>query len=330
MSPQRNGSILKILVTGGFGFLGGRIAHHLLHEGHDVLFGTRREIKPEDYPNGSAQVVQTCWNDADKLEDICSDVDAIIHASGMNAQDCAADPVSALNINAVATASILQAAIKKKVRRFLFLSTVHVYTDSLHGAISEQRCPSNLHPYATSNRAAEDVVLYAQKRKLIDGIVIRLSNGYGVPMHRGVNCWRLLVNDLCRQAVEKKQMLLESDGLQVRNFISIQEICNVIDFFVCRASLLKNVGEVGPINVGGKSSCTVLEMAKLLQSRCMSVLGFTPELLVRSHGSLNKALQLDFQIERLLSMGYVHRYDPNEEIDGLLMYCQKVFKETCV
>lgn len=317
---------MRILVTGGFGFLGGRIVQRLLNEGHDVVIGTSRDIKSDDYPNAPAQIVQICWNNIDKLENTCSGVDAIIKASGMNAQDCLADPVGALKINAVATASILQAAIKKKVRRFLYLSTVHVYTDSLQGTISEQSCPSNLHPYATSNRAAEDVVMYAQKNSLIDGIVIRLSNGFGVPMHPEVNCWKLLVNDLCRQAVEKKQMVLASDGLQVRNFISIQEICNIVNFLVCSTSLQRNIGAIGPINVGGKASLTVLEMAKLVQSRCRSILGFSPELIVGPRSDLNRALHLDFKIDRLLSLGYAHVYEPKEEIDKLLRYCHKVFQ----
>lgn len=318
---------MKILVTGGFGFLGGRVAQHFFRQGHDVLLGTRRDNRLEHYLNEQeqGQVVQTCWDDAHKLENICSGVDVIIHASGMNAQDCASDPVGALKINTVATASILQAAIKKNVRRFIYVSTIHVYTDSLQGAISELSCPTNLHPYASSNRAAEDVVLCAQKYRLIDGIVIRLSNGYGVPIHHTVNCWMLLVNNLCRQVAETKRIVLTSDGLQARNFIPMQEICSVMDFLACRMSLQRNVGEVGPINVGGKTSLTVFEMAKLIQSRCMSVFGFVPELVVGPRGNLNHSLQLDFQIGRFLSLGYVHMHDPNDEIDRLLRYCHDVF-----
>jgi UDP-glucose 4-epimerase len=316
---------MRILVTGGLGFLGGRIARHLLDEGHDVLVGTRRDIKSEEYPNQDAKVVQTCWHDTAKLEDICSGVDVIIHASGMNAQDCVRDPVGALHVNTLAPASILQAAIKTRVRRFIYISTIHVYTDCLQGVISEACCPSNLHPYATSIRAAEDVVLCAQKSRRIDGIVIRLSNGYGVPIHHTVNCWMLLVPSLCRQAVETRRMVLASDGLQVRNFIPLQEICNVMDFLACRISLQRNVGEVGAINVGGKTTLTVLEMAKRVQSRCRSVLGFTPELVVGPRGNLSQSLELDFRIDRFLSLGYVHVYNPNEEIDRLLIYCHDIF-----
>lgn len=316
---------MRILINGGFGFLGGRIAQYFISEGHDVLIGTTRNVLTQNFPSKLAKVVQTSWNDPEKLEEICSDVDVIINASGMNAKDCFADPVGAFQVNVVATASIIQAAIKKKVRRFIFLSTVHVYADSLHGVISEQDCPSNLHPYATSNLAAENVVLSAQKNNFIDGIVIRLSNGYGAPMRKDANCWMLLINDLCRQAVRKKKLTLKSAGLQSRNFISIQEICNVMNLLVCNKPLSMNVGDVGPINVGGETSITVLEMAQLVQSRCQGVLGYTPELVVDHKTGPSSSLKLDFKIDRLLSLGFAHANDPKEEIDNLLEYCQNAF-----
>lgn len=315
-------------MTGGFGFLGGRLAHYLLHEGHEILLGTRRGIAPAEHQLEPAKVAQIVWSEPASLDKACSDVDVIIHASGMNSQDCANDPVGALLVNTVGTASLLQAALKQKVRRFIYVSTVHVYASSLHGTISEEHCPSNLHPYAASARAAEDIVLYAQQNRLIDGIVVRLSNGYGVPMHPAVNCWMLLVNNLCRQVAETRHLRLSSDGSQVRNFIPIQEICNVFDFLACRTSLHQRLGDVGPINVGGQRSLTILEMARMVQARCTDLLRFTPELSVQPGPQPSPALQLDFEIQRLLSLGYEFMHDPNAEIDDLLQYCQREFSRS--
>lgn len=316
---------MKILVTGGLGFLGGRIAHHLLNEGHNVLVGTRNAIKLGDRFVDGARVVQTSWNDCAKLEDICAGVDLIIHASGMNAKDCLADAGRALAVNAVATANLLQSAIKQNVRRYLYISSIHVYADSLQGEISEADCPANLHPYAASHRAAENAVFWAQKNGFIDGIVVRFSNGFGVPTRRDANCWMLLVNDLCRQAVEHKQLVLVSNGMQSRNFISISEMCSAIDFLMCKLPSEHMVGQAGPINVGGQSSLSVLEMAKLIQSRCESILGYTPELFVREQGGVAQNSQLVFQLNRLEALGYLHSHHHIEEIDRLLVYCHDSF-----
>ena len=316
---------MKILVLGGFGFLGGRIAQHFLNAGHNVLQGTSCDIKSQNSILDGSQAVQIHSNDMIKLDNVCKDIDLIIHASGMNAKDCADDPVGALNVNAVTTAKILQSAIKMNVKRFIYISTIHVYTDILQGTITELDCTINSHPYATSHRAGEDVVLWAQKNKFIDSIVVRVSNGFGVPKSKDANCWMLLINDLCRQAVQNKQLVLNSNGLEIRNFIPISEICSAIDFLVCQLPFDLNVGNEGPINIGAKTSLSVLEMAKLIQSRCGSILGYTPDLSVKGKNGSNKISYLDFKTNRLKALGYSHKHSLVDELDKLLMYCSVNF-----
>jgi len=316
---------LKILVLGGFGFLGGRITQYFINAGHDVFQGTSSEIKLVNSNGDGAKVVQIYWNDLEKLDFICRDIDIIIHASGMNARDCVDDPIGALHVNAVSTANILQSAIKMHVKRFIYISTVHVYKEILKGNISELDCVTNPHPYATSNRAGEDTVLWAQKNKLVDAIVVRVSNGFGVPKSKDANCWMLLINDLCRQAVQNKQLVLNSNGLEIRNFIPISEICSAIDFLVCQLPFDLNVGNEGPINIGAKTSLSVLEMAKLIQSRCGSILGYTPDLSVKIKNGSNKISYLDFKTNRLKALGYSHKHSLVDELDKLLMYCSVNF-----
>jgi len=72
--------------------------------------------------------------------------------------------------------------------------------------------PRPVHPYAITHHAAEDFVLAAHDEKRLMGYVIRLSNGFGAPAHAGVDRWTLLVNDLCRQAVQTRQLILRSAG----------------------------------------------------------------------------------------------------------------------
>ena len=132
--------------------------------------------------------------------------------------------------------------------------------------------------------------MWAQKNKLIDGIVVRISNGFGVPINKHVNCWMLLANDLCRQAVEQEKLVLNSNGMQVRNFISISEICSALDHILCKAPSSQLVTNKGPINIGGKSSLTLLDMAKLIQSRCKDIIGHTPDLFLKEKNSKRKYL----------------------------------------
>lgn len=312
---------MKILITGGFGYLGARIAEFLIRQGHYIIVGTRDSKIRVVNEKFNSKIVQLSWNEQGELDKICKGIDVVIHTAGINAQECAENPVSALEVNSVNTSRLVQSAIKNGVQRFLYISTVHVYSDSLQGVISEKSCPVNIHPYAYSHKVAEDVVSYAHKAGLIDGIVIRLSNGFGAPVHDNANCWKLLINDLCMQSVRDRGLVLNSDGKQSRNFIPISEVCNVIYHLVCK-NLLNNLDSYStPINVGMKKSYTIFEIAMLVQDRSFQLLGYRPPIKKVDNDNDDNRLMLDYKIDTLLSLGYKFQYSIEDEIDLMLKYC---------
>ena len=62
---------MKILVLGGLGFLGGRIAQYFLGRGHQVAQGTSRELNSKIFSIDGSEVVRTYWNDKQKLNEVC-------------------------------------------------------------------------------------------------------------------------------------------------------------------------------------------------------------------------------------------------------------------
>ena len=313
---------MKVLITGGFGYVGGRLAQYLMSQKSDEVFlGTRREKNsPVWLPQ--AQVVQTRWDSSAELENICTGMDAVVHTAGMNAQDCTVNPVAALEFNGVATSRLLQAAVRQGVKRFIYLSTGHVYGRPLVGVITEETCPINLHPYATSHRAGEDVVRAASQRGEIEGVVIRLSNAFGTPSHKDVNCWMLLINDLCQQAVTSGKMVLYSSGLQRRDFVPMADVCRAIDYLLCFS--LQDLSHV-VFNVGGMWSPTVWEVACLVQQQCESVLAFYPQLTRVPPQAEDKSDELEYRMDALCQTGFKLCADRTTEIDRLLEFCKTSF-----
>jgi UDP-glucose 4-epimerase len=318
---------MRILITGGFGFVGGRLAVHLAQAGHQIVLGSRNASgAPVWLPQ--AEVAQIEWNDDVALEHCCDGVDVVIQAAGMNAQECAADPVAALAFNGLATARLVSAASWAGVQRFIYLSTAHVYASPLVGTITEETCPHNLHPYATSHLAGEQAVLGISPRGQMQCIVLRLSNAFGAPMYKTVNCWMLLVNDLCRQAVQTQKRLdvsrmeLRSSGMQRRNFIPIQDVSKAILYLLCLpVRYLENI----PYNVGADCSPTVWEMACHIQARCKVVLGFEPALTRYLTKDNEQSSELDFRSNRLRQSGFELGSEIDTEIDRLLMFCNAEF-----
>jgi UDP-glucose 4-epimerase len=316
---------LRILIPGGFGFVGGRLAVHLAQAGHEIVLGSRNVISPRVWMP-QAEVAQIVWDDDRALELSCNGFDVVIQAAGMNAQDCAIDPVAALAFNGVSTARLVAAACRAGVKKFIYLSTAHVYASPLVGIITEETCPRNLHPYATSQLAGEHAVLNASRFGKIEGIVLRLSNAFGAPMDKDVNCWMLLVNDLCKQAVQTRKLVLQTSGRQQRDFIGLTEVCHVLEH------LAVDPGEstqTGIFNVGAGVSQSVFGMGQLIQQRCAQVLGFEPVLQRVQSGIDESQSTLTYRVDKLAALGInLNSLDNTAEIDSLLRFCQIAFTQT--
>ena len=311
----------KILITGGMGFVGGRLAQSLTSHGDtEVILGSRKKHTSLSWLS-NAKVVVIDWGSEKSLISACQEVDVIVHLAAMNDAECLNDPALALQVNAVNTVRLLQVAKAMGVKRVIYFSTAHVYGPSLAGPIHEATLPKGRHPYATSHRAAEDVVLAAANTDM-DTIVLRLSNGFGVPAKSDVNAWMLLTNDLCRQAVTSNNMTLRSSGLQQRDFITLHDVTRVLDHMLNlpRAKL----GD-GIFNVGKGTSMRVIDMVQLIQMRCTEVLGFTPKITRPEPTADEKSVKLNYCIDKLLNTDFTLNGNPDDEIDAILRMCHDSF-----
>ncbi len=312
---------MRVLITGGFGYLGGRLAQYLSQQVNwEIVLGSRQKREsPQWLPKAS--ICHMDWNSCEELEQACYGIDVIVHAAGMSARNCSENPVLAVAVNALCSVRLLDAAIKQKVKRFIYISTAHVYSEFLSGYIDEEVYPSNLHPYATSHRAAEDIVLYAHKCQKIEGVVVRLSNAFGTPVEKESSCWSLLINNLCLQAVKNHQLILRSSGTERRNFISMLDTCRAISHLLAMpsGSLLNGI-----FNVGSYFNKTVFEVAQYVSCRTKILMDLEPNILVSSNGSSKKINFFEYGIKKLESTGFkIHTNSSvDQEIDALLKFCE--------
>ncbi len=311
---------MNILITGGFGYIGGRLAKSIVaNTEHRVILGSRTPHKiPIQLPGVSSVITQ--WDSSESLDNIMRGVDVVIHTSGMNAQDCEDDPDMALQVNGVATSNLLMAAIKQKVSRFIYLSTIHVYGSPLVGRITEDSPTKGVHPYATSHLAGENVVLKESKKGSIEGIVVRISNAFGPPVYNDVNCWMLLVNDLCRQAVNYQQLVLNSSGKQKRDFVSLADVCNaIIHLSKCPLDGVDSY----LFNIGGNWAPSILEMSKKFAQRYAKLTGIQLEIKKNQDDKSLFSETLDYSVEKLINIGFVPSNDNsvNQELDNLIHFC---------
>jgi|APSaa5957512535_1039671.scaffolds.fasta_scaffold26952_4 UDP-glucose 4-epimerase len=312
---------MRVLVTGGFGYLGGRVARKLVEQGHQVVLGSRRKRLAPDYYPHQAIVIQMNWDERASLEDACKDIDVVIHTAGMNAQECENNPKQALKINGENTEYLVKAAIKQRVKQFIYFSTAHVYASPLTGCFDERSPVINTHPYATSHLAGEKAIFNIPDTARIDARILRISNAFGAPINKKVNCWMLLVNDLCKQSVTKNKLVLNSDGELQIDFITITDLSIIIGEMIIDITK----GQRVIANIGTNVSYTIFEMAQMIQN-CYFDLWKVDCQITKKKIAKNKDVEkLNYKTNYLHENNYSIKGDFKEEVKKLLHFCKDNF-----
>ncbi|MDC3408800.1 SDR family oxidoreductase [Burkholderiales bacterium] len=311
----------NLLVTGAFGYLGGRLIQALSSSGYQLTCGTRSKADRNlDWLPG-ARSAQLDWSSDESLRSSCRGIDCVVHLASMNEIQSRKHPIQALETNGVASLRLLEAAKRERVKRFIYISTAHVYGSPLQGYINEKTLPRPQHPYAITHKVSEEFVLAARDLKQIEGVVLRLSNGFGAPATPNVDRWTLLVNDLCRQAVSSSHLRLNSDGSQLRDFITLGDFTRAILHII---SLDSDYLDNGLFNLGSGKSVSILKMAERVAARWRANSGREIDIM-RPDGHALSPAPLNFCCEKLINTGFTLTSKVDDEIDATLELCNRVF-----
>jgi UDP-glucuronate decarboxylase len=251
---------MRILVTGGAGFIGSHLIDRLMSEGHEVVCldnfytGTKRNIlKWIGHPY--FELIRH-----DITEPIRLEVDRIYHlacpASPVHYQY---NPVKTVKTNVIGTMHMLGLAKRVKAR-FLLASTSEVYGDpEIHPQTEDYR--GNVNPiglracYDEGKRVAETLSFDYHRQNKVDIRVARIFNTYGSRMLE--NDGRVVSNFIV-QALQGIPLTIYGDGSQTRSF------CYVSDLVEGLIRLMDG-DRIGPINLGNPGEYTILELAQKIQ-----------------------------------------------------------------
>ena len=310
-----------ILITGGLGYLGGRMATYLKekHPHTEIILTTRRENRPKWADH--SRIVQMDLGHLNGEMDWLNGVDVIIHLASMHQEDCAKDPKKAFEINTIGLYDLLGAALEKGVRHIIYFSTFHVYGTPGNNVLREDSPTRSFHPYAYTHRAAEDVVNYYSHYKNIHSIIFRGANGYGYPMDMDVNQWMLVFNDFCRQAVTTHRIVINSSGKQHRNVISLEDMSRVVEHFLFDPEYIWQ-NEI--YNLAGEGSMSIYEIAEKVAERYeRKYRENIKEIAVKNGGnSVEEGLPVRISTEKLKKTGFRLKGNMAFEVDKTLEICE--------
>jgi UDP-glucose 4-epimerase len=309
---------VKVLLTGGFGFLGGRIAEALRAASHDVVVSGRRT--PDDareWAKGfEVRHADLTASTNGSLDALTEGVDAVVHLAALNENDALKDPARASEVSADATSRLFESAKRSGARAFVFASTFHVY-GAPPGAIIDEETPTHpTHPYAEAHLRGE-----ARCRELHSSscraVVLRLSNAYGMPARLGVDRWTLAHNDFCRRAAEGQSIVLKSSGFQHRDFVWVNDVATSI-LLTLRDDDNNASPDAALFNVGGDHSISILDLAHIVRDRARVVLNITTPIEHPEPSPGERPIPIQFSIARLCALGFAPTDHLADETDRLL------------
>jgi UDP-glucose 4-epimerase len=302
-----------VLVTGGFGYLGGVVSNFLIQNKNSVRIGTSRKNANIPSQLVNCKIVFIDLLNIDSLEMACKGVDLILHMAAMNAQDCQKDPKKALLINGLGTLNLLKAAKRQGVYKIIYFSTAHVYGSALKGNVDELSLPRPLHPYSITHRLAEDYILEYMNQDIIKGAILRLSNVVTPPLNMNTNCWMLFVNDICMQAVKNRKICIYSKIDVTRDFVSIEYIFQVLVF------LLNNENNENIYNIGSGAALPISKISEMVVNRCEILFGYRPPIVTQDGFKIEKNNFL-YGVDKINKIvPFLNNFPIEAQVDKLLM-----------
>ncbi|WP_117213140.1 dTDP-glucose 4,6-dehydratase [Allorhizocola rhizosphaerae] len=260
---------MRILVTGGAGFIGSNYVRRLLGGAYGAGGDTVTVLDKLTYSGNLANLtgvadhpaytfVQGDICDADLVDEVVAGHDVVVHFAAETHVDRSIEgSAEFVKTNVVGTLTLLDAALRHGIDRFLHVSTDEVYGSIEEGSWTEEWPLAPRSPYSASKASSDLLALAYHRTHALDVVVTRCSNNYG-PHQFPEKVIPLFVTNL----LDGKKVPLYGDGLNIRDWLHVDDHCDGIHLALSKG----RAGEV--YNIGGGTELTNKELTGMLLEAC--------------------------------------------------------------
>ena len=237
---------MRILVTGGAGFIASHLVDRLVTEGHRVSVVDDLSTGSEENLNPSAEFFKADIRDFSAVQEVfqrCRPEMVSHHAAHVNVSRAVADPMRDASVNVLGTVNLLQLSAERACAGFIFISSGGaIYGDPKKLPVAESHPPRPLSPYGVSKCCGECYVEYYRRSRGLKGAILRYPNVYGPRQNPHGKAGVVAIFTLAMLA--GKRPTIFGDGTKTRDYVYVEDIieANMAAMFRADAEGCFNLG----------------------------------------------------------------------------------------
>ncbi|MBI2938160.1 MAG: GDP-mannose 4,6-dehydratase [Thaumarchaeota archaeon] len=306
---------MKILVTGGAGFIGSSLCEKFVKEEHTVycldnfLSGSLTNVKHLlDYRN--FKLIKGDIRDTELLEKVMHDVEVVFNlAAQVHVDRSYVEPKLTLDINVLGTQNVLEMARLHDCTKVIQASSSEVYGSAMQVPITETHPLNAPHPYGASKIAADRLCYAYGKTYGLNVCIPRFFNTYG-PRQKDVG-YGGVISIFTRRVLSGFPPVIYGSGAQTRDYIYIDDAVHAYDLlFKHEKPLLE------PINFGSGKEVSIAELARLIIKHCGKSKDLKPVHISPRIGEVERLIADSSRAKELL--GWVPKVNIEEGIERFI------------
>lgn len=303
---------MKCLVTGGAGFIGSHITHHLLGKGHEIVcldnFDPTYDIRTKKkniapfFENPDFELVEGDVRDPELVKESVKDIDYIFHEAALvSVVESMKNPVKTIQINTIGTLNMLEAAAFSNVKKVIIASSAAVYGNAPELPKKENMIPVPRSPYAISKLDCEYAARIYYEEHGLKTTSLRYFNVYG-PRQDPTSPYAAAIPIFIERALNNDTILIYGDGMQTRDFVFISDVVQANEL-----AMSKGDGKV--FNVANGTSTSIKEIAEQIikQTDSKSRISYEKE-------RIGDILHSVADISEIRKIGFKPKFNMNEGI----------------
>lgn len=252
---------MRILITGGAGFIGSQLGLYLVEKKHEVIpLDNLKFGYLYNFTNNEKLLNNFIKMDIrdPKLKSVMENIDVVFHIAGIiSLPRCNDNPFEAYSVNVAGTANVLEMARRAGIKKVIFASTSALYENETASPFKESVNPKPTLIYAQTKKAAEDICHSFVDMYGMDITILRFFNVYGPNMDYRPPSY--LISYVIGCLLKKERPILHSDGKQARDFVYVTDVAKLCEIVIAHKAAKNEL-----FNVGSGRTITVQEVFGIL------------------------------------------------------------------